>query len=90
VQKTPTVGAPGRGICSVLFLNVVLMVPSSMFIIMVGGTRLSCDGFSLSETIRFGSLELIADHFGCLSLSPHGNGSGTTSMVPACGRPPFP
>jgi hypothetical protein len=49
-----------------------------------------CDGFSLGETIRFGSLELIADHFGGLSLSPLGNGSGTTAMSPAYGGPPLP
>jgi hypothetical protein len=64
VQKTPTIGKPGRGICSLLFLDAVLMVPSSAFITAVGDECLSCDGFSLNGTVRFGSLELIADHFG--------------------------
>jgi hypothetical protein len=32
--------------------------------------RPSSDVFSLGETIRFGSLEFIVDHFGGLSLSP--------------------
>jgi hypothetical protein len=34
-------------------------------------------GFTLDETICFGSLEFIADCFGNLSLSPEGNDSGT-------------
>jgi hypothetical protein len=46
------------------------MVPSSVFAITTGGERLSCDGFSLGETISFGSLEFIADRFDGLSLSP--------------------
>jgi hypothetical protein len=44
------------------------MVPSSALAVVVGGERLSCDGFSLSETIRFGNLEIIANGFGGLSL----------------------
>jgi hypothetical protein len=74
----------------VLFLVAVLMAPSSVFITVAAGERLSCDGFSLGETIRFGSLELIADHISGLSLSPFGNGSGTTTMGLACGGPPVP
>jgi hypothetical protein len=40
------------------------------------GERLMCGGFSLSETIHFGSLEFIADCFSGLSLSPKGSNSG--------------
>jgi hypothetical protein len=49
----------------------------------------ACDGFSLSETIRFVNLEFIADRFDDLSLSPLGDGSGTVIMGPACGGPPL-
>jgi hypothetical protein len=56
----------------VLFLDVVPKVPSSAFITAAGSEHLSCDGFSLGETIRFGSLELITDRFSRLSLSPLG------------------
>jgi hypothetical protein len=45
-------------------------------------TRLRSDktidtGFALGETIRFGSLEFIANRFSSLGLSPEGNDSGT-------------
>jgi hypothetical protein len=90
VPKTLTVGMPGKGICSALFLDTVLMVPSLEFTAAAGGEHLSCDGFSHSETVLFWILKLIADHFGGLSLFPLGNGSGTTAMGPACGRPPLP
>jgi hypothetical protein len=46
------------------------MVQTSMLIITTDGERLMCDGFSLGETVLFGSLEFIADCFGGLSLSP--------------------
>jgi hypothetical protein len=52
----------------------VLMVPSLVLIIAIGGECLLCDGFSLGETICFGSLEFIADRFGGLILSPMGGG----------------
>jgi hypothetical protein len=69
----------------VLFLDAVPMVPSLAFVTATGGECLSCDGFSLGETICFGSLELITDQFGGMSLSPLWNGLGTTAMGPACG-----
>jgi hypothetical protein len=47
----------------------VQMVYSSMLTIATDGERLTCGGFSLKETICFGSLEFIADCFGVLSLS---------------------
>jgi hypothetical protein len=45
-----------------------------VLIIAIGGECLLCDGFSLGETICFGSLEFIADRFGGLILSPMGGG----------------
>jgi hypothetical protein len=36
------------------------MVPSSAITIAAYSECLSCDGFSLGETIRFGSIEFIA------------------------------
>jgi hypothetical protein len=53
------------------------MVYSSMLIITTDGERLTCGGFSLGETVHFGSLEFIADYFGSLRLSPKGSDSGT-------------
>jgi hypothetical protein len=76
VQKTLTVGVPGRGICSILSFDTILMVPSSVFVAATGGERSPCEGFSFSETICFRSLEFIANQFGGLSLSPLGDGSG--------------
>jgi hypothetical protein len=83
--KTSIVGMPEKGVCSVLFLDAVLMVPSSAFVATAGGRHLLCNGFTLGETVRFGSLELITDHFDGLRLSPLGNGSGTAAMGPAYG-----
>jgi hypothetical protein len=68
----------------------VPMVPSSALVITTDAERLSCGGFSLGETIHFGSLEFIADHFGGLCLSPMGDGSEIDSMGSARGRPPSP
>jgi hypothetical protein len=46
------------------------MVPSSALTISANGEHLMCGGFSLGETIHFGSLQFIADYFGGLSLPP--------------------
>jgi hypothetical protein len=56
------------------------MVPSSMLAISTSDERLSCDGFSLGQTIHFGSLEFIVDHFGDLSFSPMGDSSDVVVM----------
>jgi hypothetical protein len=54
------------------------MIHSSMLVIATDRECLTCIGFSLSETVHFGSLEFIIDCFGCLSLSPKG---GEASQV---------
>jgi hypothetical protein len=51
------------------------MVHSSTLAIATDGEHLMCDGFSLDETIRFGSLEFIIDCFDSVSLSPKGSDS---------------
>jgi hypothetical protein len=48
------------------------MVHSSMLIITADEECLTCGGFSLGETIHFGSLEFITNYFGSLSLSARG------------------
>jgi hypothetical protein len=65
VQRTPTVGALGRG----AFPLDVLMVPSSTLAVTVDS------GFSLGKTIHIRSLEFIIDCFSDLSLSPRRDGS---------------
>jgi hypothetical protein len=44
------------------------MVPSSVLTVATDGEHLWCDGFSIGETIHFGSLEFITDRFGDLSI----------------------
>jgi hypothetical protein len=68
----------------------VLMVPSSALAIAADGEHLSCDVFSLGETIHFGSLKFIADHLGGLSLSPMWDGLGATIMVSTHSETPSP
>jgi hypothetical protein len=53
------------------------MIHSSMLVVTTDGERLTCGGFSLDETIRFGSLEFIINCFGSLSFSPKENNSST-------------
>jgi hypothetical protein len=54
------------------------MVPSSVLAVSVDCEHLTCDGFSLGETVHSGSHEFIAECFGGLSLSPRRDNSGTT------------
>jgi hypothetical protein len=52
-----------------------LIVHSPKIAIVANGKHQTSVGFTLGETIHFGSLVFIADHFGNLSLSPEGNDS---------------
>jgi hypothetical protein len=76
VQKISIVGAPGRGICSVFFLYTfrwsLLRKPA------IATNDIYLFGIDLTpdEAIHFTNLELIANHFNNLSLSPR----GTTPM----------
>jgi hypothetical protein len=56
------------------------MVPSSAIAIGGDGEHLTCDGFSLGETVHLGNFEFIADYFGGLSLSHRRGDEGTTFM----------
>jgi hypothetical protein len=51
-----------------------------MLAITTDGKHLTCGGFSLGETVCFGSLDFIADYFSSLNLSPKGSDSGTIFM----------
>jgi hypothetical protein len=50
------------------------MVHSSTLDITNDEEHVMCGGFSLSETIHFGSLEFVIGGFGVLILSPRGGG----------------
>jgi hypothetical protein len=68
----------------------ILIVPSLVFITTTDAERSPCEGFHLGETIRFRSLEFIANRFGGLSLSPPlGDSSGAIVMGPTRGEPPL-
>jgi hypothetical protein len=56
------------------------MVHSSTLSVSTDGERLTCGGFSLDETVHFGSLESIADCSDGLRLSPRGDDLGVTFM----------
>jgi hypothetical protein len=73
VQKTSTVGVLGRGVCSILSSK----CSDGSLIVATDGEHLTCDGFTLGETVRFGRLEFISDCFDSLILSPKGNDSDT-------------
>jgi hypothetical protein len=68
-KKTPMVGALGKEICSVLFLDEVLMVPSSSIAVAANCERLTCGGFSLGEPVCLRNFEFITNYFNGLSLS---------------------
>jgi hypothetical protein len=53
------------------------MVQTPKLIIIADGKHQISVSFTHGETIRFGNLEIIADHFGTLSLFNEGNVSGT-------------
>jgi hypothetical protein len=64
------------------------MVHSSTLAITTDGEHLTYGGFSLGETIRFGSLEFIAHCFRSLSLSPKGSDSGAIIVGTTLNRLP--
>jgi hypothetical protein len=64
------------------------MVPSSALAIATDRECLSCGDISLGETIHFGSLVLIANYFGNLSLSPWRDGSDAVAMGSTHSGPP--
>jgi hypothetical protein len=64
------------------------MVHSSALAVSNDVERLMCAGFSLGETICFGSLEFIINCFGGLSLSPKGCDPGTALMGTTCNGSP--
>jgi hypothetical protein len=66
------------------------MVHSFALTVSINGERLTCGGFSLCETVRFGSLEFIVDFFSDLSLSPNDNGSCVTFMGSPRSKPMTP
>jgi hypothetical protein len=56
------------------------MVPSSAITVVADNERLTCGGFSLSETVHLRNFEFIADYFGGLRLSPRRGDSDATFM----------
>jgi hypothetical protein len=64
------------------------MVHSSALAVSNDVERLTCAGFSLGETICFGSLEFIINCFSGLSLSPKGSDPGTVFMGTTCNGSP--
>jgi hypothetical protein len=56
------------------------MVPPSVITIAANDECLMCSGFSLGETVHFGSFKFIADHFNGLRLSPRRGDSGAAFM----------
>jgi hypothetical protein len=58
----------------------VSIASSSVITVAADVERLSCDGFSLSETVHLGNFEFITVTFSGLSLSSRRGDSGTTFM----------
>jgi hypothetical protein len=79
VQKTLTVGAQGRGVCSMLSFE---HYDGSFISIRYHHQwqELDCGGFTLGNIVHFGSLEFIVKCFSSLTLSPKGNDSSTIFM----------
>jgi hypothetical protein len=67
-----------KGVLQRAFPLDVSMAPSSGIFITTDGERLTCGGFSLSETVHLGNFEFIADYFDGMSLSPRRDDEGAT------------
>jgi hypothetical protein len=61
-----------------LFLYIILMVPSSSITVIADDERLTCGGFYLGEPVCLGNLKFIADYFSGPSLSP---GRGNEGII---------
>jgi hypothetical protein len=72
VQKTPTIGTPGRGVCGVLSFE--CFVPKLS--ITTDGIHLFSVDLTWGKKIPFGNLEFIGNRFNIHSLSPEGYNSG--------------
>jgi hypothetical protein len=90
VQKNTDSWRTRKGDLQCTFPLDVPMVTSSALAITGDSEHLSCGGFSLDETIHFGSLEFIADYFGGLSLSPWRDCLDAAVMGSTCSGPPSP
>jgi hypothetical protein len=90
VQKNTDSWRARKGDLQYTFPLDVPMVTSSALAITGDSEHLSCGGFSLDETIHFGSLEFIADYFGGLSLSPWRDCLDAAVMGSTCSGPPSP
>jgi hypothetical protein len=88
VQKTSTVGAPGRGICSMLFLYTFQWFILCKSTVAIGDISLFSIELTQDEAIRFKDLEFIADHFNNLNLLAEGDDSSTIIGGMACSRSP--
>jgi hypothetical protein len=66
----------------------VPMVFSSALTFSADGERLTCNGFSLGETVHLGSFEFLADYFGGLSLFPRRSDSCTAFVGSTRSGPP--
>jgi hypothetical protein len=86
VQKTLTVGVLGKGI-SICFPPDIPMVHSSTLVVATDRERLTCGGFFLGETVRFGSPEFIVDYFGGLASPPGGNSGAIFIGMTRSGSP---
>jgi hypothetical protein len=67
----------------------VLMVHSSTLAVTTDSEHLIRGGFSLGETVHFGSLEFIVDCFSSMSLSPKGSNLGIVFMGATCSWSPL-
>jgi hypothetical protein len=69
-----------KGDLQLAFSQNVLMVPLSVITVVANDERLTCDGFSLGETVRLGNFEFIVNYFSGLSLSPRRGDAGAAFM----------
>jgi hypothetical protein len=88
VQKTPIVGAPGRGICSVLFLYTFRWFILPELTIATGDIYQFSAKLTQGEAIRFIGPKFITDLHDDQGLFPEGNDLSTIFMGMASSRSP--